>query len=270
LIFELLKQNYLNERKDYLNTLKPKEIGMPSLNLIGENGVLLCHGFKSSPREMDKLEKFFNQNGFSTYSMRLKGHGTSPENLKKQNFDDWILSHSFASEAMFRLFKKVFVCGFSMGGLISLINATKFSYNGVMSISAPLSISNYKFYFAGIMNEFTSFVKLLHKNVQDFVVINPEHPDINYKKTYFKSLKDLNSIIKMTRKVLKTITLPALIIQGMNDNIVDPKSAQEIYTELSSLQKEIYEYKNKAGHVIVLEEENEELLNKILTFIQKF
>ena len=268
LMFKLLEQDYLKERECKRDDMKPLEVGLPKLNIISDVGVLLCHGFKSSPREMDKIAEFLNNSNVSTYSLRLKGHGTSPEEMKKQTGQEWILSHYFASEAMLRVCKKVFVCGFSMGGLLSLINATRFNYQGLISVSAPLKITDYKFYLAGVANELTSAFKMFNKNAKDFILIEPEHPQINYKKTYFSSLKELNAIIKLAKERLSLVQIPSLIIQGTKDDIVSSDSRNIIFNEIKSANKELFDYNNSKGHVIVLEENNTELLSKILNFVQ--
>ena len=71
-----------------------------------------------------------------------------------------------------------------------------------------------------------------------------------------------------TKKILPKIKKPTLIIQGKDDPIVNPSSGYEIYENIESRYKtlQIVEAKN---HVIVNNENNQELFLNILNFIKQ-
>ncbi|MCH8176932.1 MAG: alpha/beta hydrolase, partial [Proteobacteria bacterium] len=53
------------------------------------SAVLLIHGFLSSPAEMRSLGDRLHRQGHHVLGVRLKGHGTSPWDLRDRNWQDW-------------------------------------------------------------------------------------------------------------------------------------------------------------------------------------
>jgi esterase/lipase/1-acyl-sn-glycerol-3-phosphate acyltransferase len=268
LLFKLLERDYLNERKMVGEGAKSIEVGSPILSLNGNDiGVLFCHGFKASPMEMSELCKNATNQGFTTYSMRLKGHGTTAEEMKKCKMEDWLFYHLVSFEALSRICIQVFVCGFSMGGLLSIINAEKLNYAGLITISSPLKVADFRFYLAGAMSELSSVLKTFNK--KDYIITKPENPETNYSKNYFSALNELKRVINLAEEKLKHVKTPSLIIQGMKDKIVSPESGIMIYKGILSTQKELFEIDAGERHVVVKGEGTEEISAKIDGFIKR-
>lgn len=263
----LIEIDYKEDRKTKGTELKPEEAGMPALLKGGEVGVLLCHGFKASPAEMMELAKFLNSKGFTVYNLRLKGHGTTPEDMKEAKAEDWLYSYKIGYEILKRSTKEQFLCGFSMGGLLTLINTQKLNPKGIIAISAPLKLIDFKFNFVGIMNDFSELITTFTKNIKDFIVTKSERPETNYEKVYFSSLEELKKVIKMGESELKNVKVRALIIQGREDTKVDAKSAINIYQQIQSTSKELYEPNFGPKHIIVNGEGSEQVFEKILQFL---
>ncbi len=71
-----------------------KEAGRPVLLDPGKGrpGILLIHNYLACPKEMAPLADFLSSLGYTVFVPRLKGHGTTPENLARTNYKDWINS----------------------------------------------------------------------------------------------------------------------------------------------------------------------------------
>ena len=52
--------------------------------------VVLVHGFSATPREMRPLAEALTARGFAALGVRLPGHGTTPEDLARRNYGEWI------------------------------------------------------------------------------------------------------------------------------------------------------------------------------------
>jgi 1-acyl-sn-glycerol-3-phosphate acyltransferase len=151
---KIFEQNYL-ENFDQ-NFSKNKSIGSPlfldnnvkSIKKIQNLGVVLVHGYKSAPKEVEELAKFLNGFGIKTYSVRLKGHGTSPIDLKNYSWFDWYESVLRGYCALSNICSQIAIIGFSTGGLLSLLSASqKKSLNklaGVVSINSALKLRDIK------------------------------------------------------------------------------------------------------------------------------
>jgi 1-acyl-sn-glycerol-3-phosphate acyltransferase len=101
---------------------KPLSVGMPFL-LKGRSkdvGIVLSHGYMAAPLEVRQLAQYLNRLGFWVYAPRLKGHGTSPEDLAMRSYLDWRLSVDQGYAIISNLCKHVVAGGFSTGAGLAL------------------------------------------------------------------------------------------------------------------------------------------------------
>lgn len=78
-------------------------------------GVLLIHGLLASPAELkDYADDLVNQ-GFTVIAVCLKGHGTSPYDLREQTFQDWYGSVQRGLTIIKAYCDSVIIIGFSTG-----------------------------------------------------------------------------------------------------------------------------------------------------------
>ena len=101
---------------------KEKDVGKPFL-IKGTSrniGVVLVHGYMAAPLEVKKLAEYLGRRGLWVYAPRLKGHGTSPEDLAFRPHTDWVSAVETGYAVMSHLCKQVVVGGFSAGALLAL------------------------------------------------------------------------------------------------------------------------------------------------------
>ena len=108
-----------------------------------EVGVLLLHGFTSTPAQFMELAEYLAGKGVSVYAPLIAGHGTKPEDLEKTTSKDWIESCEKALDELSEKVKKVFVLGNSFGGNIAFKLAHDYPEritSGIFtSLSTPLN-----------------------------------------------------------------------------------------------------------------------------------
>lgn len=254
---------------------KPYEIGKNRYldNPESDTCIITIHGFSSAPKEVEQLSLYLYEKGFSVYSPRLDGHGTSPKDLKDKEWEDWYKSVCEAISIASIKYRKIFLVGFSTGGLLALLSANKkyFLFNGIVCINAALNLKDIRVKtLLPAISVWNDLVKNFSENkfTKDYIKNNAENPDINYDKFYVETIEELSLLMKATRKKLKHIKEPCLIIQAKDDPVVNASSAYEIHEKIQSKHKEI-EIIDAENHVIVKGEHTEELYEKILKFINK-
>ncbi|MBN1572941.1 MAG: alpha/beta fold hydrolase [Deltaproteobacteria bacterium] len=218
---------------------KERKFGMPKIN-FGSNdiGILLIHGYMASPEEMRPLNEYLVKEGFTVYSARLSGHGTSPEDLRGRNWEDWFYSARVGYTILSKLVKKIFICGFSMGGALSwhLAACGYPKIKGIISISAAMKLVSRASFLApafDLLDNALKYVGLKRSPVQ-FIKNIPENPHINYFRNPVHGVDQLLELIRVVKGELNKVKVPALIIQGGHDPTVDPESAVEYYNSISS------------------------------------
>jgi len=280
--YDLLLLLQEEERSEFLKAhaifegnedIKPKAIGESKYFTTTNNDtcIINLHGFSSAPKEVEELSLYLNSKGFNVHAPRLAGHGTSPEDLKYTTWIDWYRSVSRAITIATLKYEKVFIVGFSTGGLLALLSTKKCfqEFAGIICINAALHLNDIRMKtLLPAISVWNDLVKAFNEDslAKEYIENNAENPDINYDKYYVESIEQLSLLMAKTKKNLKKIHSPILIIQGNDDPVVNPSSAYEIFESISSSNKQI-QMVEASNHVIVKGENTKELYESIFKFI---
>lgn len=275
LILRSDQKEYFDDYKKYFSPTESKnrEFGKPYFleNKKSAIGIILSHGYKSSPEEVKNLAQYLYESGFNVYVVRLKGHGTAPLNLKYTEWEDWYKSYFKGYAALKQKCKYVVSAGFSTGGLLALLLAAKkrSSIDGVISINAAIKLNDIRVNLVPTVHFWNELLTKFKssKGKKEFIVDTPENPQINYSKNYLKGIKELSDLMNECNKNLKHIIAPTLIIQADKDPVVNPKSGKIILDKISSARKKLI-MPSFDNHVII-KARNEELYLEITNFINE-
>ena len=277
LLIEEEKQEFEQDYKIASNNkdLKAKDIGQ-AFHLFNKDSntcVITIHGFSSTPKEVEQLAKFLNTKDLNAYAPRLAGHGTIPEDLKNTLWQDWYKSVSRAITIASLQYEKVYVLGFSTGGLLALLSTKKcfVEFQGIICINAALHLNDIRIKtLLPALSFWNDIVKAFNEDeyAKEYVENIAENPEINYDKFYIDAIEQLNILMHKTQKNLEKIKSPILIIQSKDDPVVNPSSAYEIYEKIQSENKTI-KIIDSSKHVIIKGKKTKELYNLIYKFINK-
>lgn len=226
-------------------------------------GILLIHGFTGAPGSMKKIGEALSNDGYTVSGIRLPGHGTHITDMEKASWQDWLDAARNGALNLSKKCDKIFVCGLSMGGLLTLILASELPINGAIPIAAAIDITDKYAKYAFIMKY---FVRYRGSSVQD----KKDSPYIiNYGCTPVRKVPDLLKLKKIAKMRLNEIKCPLLIVQGELDDTVPKSSAELIYKgAINTNEKEIL-YLPNSPHVCTIEPEFDVLIKKIREFINK-
>ncbi|CAN0448835.1 unnamed protein product, partial [Phaeothamnion confervicola] len=207
-------------------------------------GVVLVHGFLASPAEVRDFGAKLHGEGYSVMGVRLRGHGTSPWDLRARSWQDWLASVTRGIEVMSALTPRVALVGFSTGGSLSLIAASAGAATlaGVVAVCAPLKFRNRNLRFVPLMHGANRIVNWLssYEGMMPFRPNESEHPHINYRNIPLRGLYELTRVASHFSEVLDKVHCPVAIIQADGDRVVDPESARIAYRKLASRDKELH------------------------------
>jgi len=251
---------------------KERDIGRPFL-IKGRSrkmGVVLVHGFLAAPRELSELADYLGKQGLWVAVVRLKGHGTSPDDLALRSCDDWRESVDSAYAALNMVCHRVVLVGFSFGGGLALDCATRNrQVAGVVAVCPPLRLQDFSSRLAPSLDIWNRLMTAVHyqKGKREFLEITLEHPDINYHRLPVAGLAALEQFMSELTAQLPDITTPVLIIQSQGDPVVDPEGSKRLFERLGSPQKE-YRLFDSARHGILLGEGSDAVHTAIGKFIE--
>jgi esterase/lipase len=207
-------------------------------------GVVLTHGFLATPAEVRAFGEQLSTLGYPVIGPRLKGHGTSPWDLRIRSWEDWLKSLREAYEIMSAHCSRICLIGFSSGGALSLLLASEQlpSLAGVVAISAPIKFVDKNMMFVPFVNAANRLSKWLpaYEGIMPFRYNNKtEHPNVNYRSMPVHALFELRLMVSHVERCLSNVHCPALILQADQDPVVEPESADIIMDKLGSREKRL-------------------------------
>ncbi|NHJ47420.1 MAG: hypothetical protein FK733_06515 [Asgard group archaeon] len=261
-----------NKKLDYVDGLyvggnKPLlENGEPFFIKKGKVGCLLCHGFTGTPLEMKGIGEFLANNGITVLGPLLPGHGTSLEDMKKTTTNDYYNELSKAYRKLTEFCDEIFICGLSLGGVLSLKFASENTVQGIIPLATPIKFKRLE----GLLLATIGILlkKAAIKKSKEEKVDQKKYKIVCYDKYPIGPAASLRKTILKTRKQLSNIESPILIIQGIFDGKWVVDSSRIIFNEVSSEKKELVLLR-KTSHTLTLGPEKEKVHELILKFIQK-
>jgi len=252
---------------------KPLDVGMPFI-IKGKSknvGILLSHGYMAAPLEVKALAVYLGNMGFWVYVPRLKGHGTSPDDLATRSYQDWMASIDRGYAIISSICQKVVVGGFSTGAGLALDLAARVKeIAGVFAVSAPMTLKDFSSKFAPAVDMWNRIMDKAYRigPKKEFVENKPENPHINYLRNPISGVRELERLMDDIEPKLPDLKMPALIIQSRRDPVVDPKGSRKIFELLGTKEKE-YLLFNFDRHGILLGDGSQRVYKAIGEFIRQ-
>ncbi|CAH0345312.1 alpha/beta fold hydrolase [Bacillus sp. CECT 9360] len=223
-------------------------------------GILVIHGFTGSTQSMRPLGEAYAKAGYTVCGPRLKGHGTHYEDMEGTSYHDWIASVEEGFQWLKQRCDTIFVTGLSMGGTLTLYLAENHpDIKAVIPINAAIDIPN----MAAVQHSDVRYLDAIGSDIK-----NPDSKELAYEKTPIRSVKEIVKLMSGVKENLDKIGCPALIFVSKEDHVVPPSNSQEIYDEISSETKQLYDLEN-SYHVATLDNDQSFIIEKTLKFIKE-
>lgn len=226
--------------------------------LYKNNGCLIIHGFGGNVGEVKFLAEYLKSRGFNVLCPSLKGHTDIKKDLVGVVYNDWIKSAEDELIKITEKSKKVFIAGFSMGGLIGLNLCEKYDIDGLITLNTPIYCWDIKKILCNIIDDIKN-QKI--NNIKRYWLSSRKYP--------ISALYNFRRILRITKPKINKIKCPVFIVQSINDDTVRKKSAKYIFDNISSKDKELKYYEN-SGHVILKSPIAEEVSEDVEIFLNLF
>lgn len=232
---------------------------------------LLIHGFTGTPKEMRWMGEFLNGHGYTCLGIRLSGHATQPEDMIRSNWTDWAASVEDGYHLLRGLNERIFLVGLSMGGILSLLMATRLEVRGVVAMSTP-----YKLPDDPRLRKIDWIARII-----PFMPKTDEEPGaswfdkeawkdhLSYPQNPVRSIGQLNLLLGEMRAALPRVKAPVLLIHSRNDDYVMRNSMEMIYEDLLNTPEKTKLYVDGSGHVITRDAARRQVFEHALEFIQR-
>ena len=221
---------------------------------------ILIHGFGGTPEELDPLREALENAGYAVVCPLLHGHGGSREDFKRATAANWVMSVQPLVEAALKR-GPVHLIGFSMGAMIAALLARKYPVASVTMLAPAV-------YYASSKQMFSQMARLIKTSWNtsgsktDFIRSQLEKAA----QTPLQSVRQFRRLIQTAKPALAEITVPLCIIQGEQDEVIEPRSAEFVYNAVASVQKEVH-YLQESEHMLCYGPEVETVKQLVLEFL---
>ncbi len=194
--------------------------------------ILIIHGFAGGTYDEEDLANFLELNrNFDVFQFTLPGHA---RNLSKSKYTDWInYSENKVKWLIDNGYKKIYLIGHSMGGVIATYIASKYKEVKKLVLAAPA------FHYLDVIKDdlnITESLKLAPKIVNTY---GKSEVIARFLKLNISTIKEFMELVKKYYNTPKQITCPILIIQGKSDDIVPITSSEYVYNSVNSNIKKL-------------------------------
>ncbi|MCH7958606.1 MAG: alpha/beta fold hydrolase [Candidatus Hydrogenedentes bacterium] len=248
------------------------EVGRPFL-LVPERykaGIVLVHGYMAAPLEVRALANYLYEKGYVVYGVRLRGHGTSPEDLAQTVWKDWYESVNRGYVIVKTLTDRIVLGGFSTGGCLALMGAGLKGpkIQAAFSINAPLKLRQFTAKLAPSVVSMTGLLKKIKGSPTgwEYVQNSPENEHINYSRNPLTGIRELGYAMAAMEDCLTHIRVPTLVIQGSKDPVVDPSSGPDIFEKVGTPLKELTVFE-RDNHGIVNGDGAQDVFDRVFRFL---
>ncbi|HET60126.1 MAG TPA: alpha/beta fold hydrolase [Chloroflexi bacterium] len=239
-------------------------------------GVLMVHGFVGTPAEILPLTMAVAAEGYTVLSVRLSGHGTHVRDMQHTRWMDWVMDVADGLHILSGLCDEIVLCGFSMGGTLSLLTAAHHpQIKAVIAIESPLRMLP-EWLIAPLQ-----LLSLLLPAIAPLPVVRPfmsigKREEINqmiaasigYHQFATRGFAEILKLLRYTRQQLATVTAPALLIHSRADDVVDFANVKLIQEGISSTNIQTL-YLEKSLHNVILGPEAPQVIQAVVSFLHQ-
>ena len=228
---------------------------------------LLIHGFPGTPAEMRPLGEFLHREGWTVQGILLPGFGPQIDTLVDRRYEEWVEAIDKALVELRHQHSPVLLAGYSMGGALSIIAASKRPPDGLI-LMAPFwwSISPLKAILVSLLRPF------LPRYVKPFKEADFSDPQVQVAVSKFiphadpddQGVQDeirqvavpvsiFNQLAKLSKRAYReaaSVRSPLLVLQGKQDKLVSPDLTRRLlarFPDQNAQEKQRY-LELDAGH----------------------
>ncbi len=229
----------------------------------GPTGVLLLHGLTATTAEVRLLARCLHDRGYTVAGPLLPGHGTTPENLNRTRWQEWVQTAEQSYRQLAARSTYVFIGGESMGAVAALYLASEHpEAAGVLAYAPAIKLALRR----------TDVLRLYA--ACNFVLSVPKahlDSDASWQGYPVNPLKAARELLRFERETLRRlphIRQPMLIVQGRLDTTIDPRCGDIICQAIGSGVKERY-WMEQSAHCVILDRELDQVMDITLRFMAR-
>jgi carboxylesterase len=250
----------------------------------GPIGCLLIHGFSGNPAELRPLAEHLVDHGYTVAVPLLPGHGPTPSENGHATWHEWRQAVKEAHDALADSCGSIVLIGYSMGGALALLDATRRAPAALVLISVPTFVGDWRTRLLPIIKyvvrwwyplaqaDFTD-PALRARILRDAPDADLQDPEVQAEirrsvRIPTFAIDQFFRLLRHTRRLPPSVKAPALVVHGRLDSVALPICAEEIYGRLASPRKEL-KWFEASGHQLFTEPEGAAVIAHIHRWLER-
>lgn len=250
--------------------------GTPSAQDRPTSACLLVHGFVGSRKDFGDLGERLAAAGFHVRLARLPGHGTTPRDFARQSPETLYQGLLAEYRELRRHYKAVHVVGFSMGGALATLLASREPVDR-LALVAPYFGVTYRWFYV-LPPEwwnalFSPVVPYVLKSDRFLQLNKPDGRGnvFSYRLIPTRGVRTLAALGRQARRpeTLGRIQCPVLLMISEGDMAASPRAARKAYDALGSPAKQACWVHRRSNHHLFWDWDAEDCKATVVDFLSK-
>jgi len=194
-------------------------------------GVLLCHGFTSTPQSMRPWGEYLADRGYTVRVPLLPGHGTTWQELNNTRWEDWFACVDTAFRELNETCERVVVGGLSMGGTLALKLAQERGprISGLILVNPAVKSEDPRIRLLPVLKNVLPSLGAIGNDVKKEGVT-----ELAYTRNPLKALHSQLVAWQAVVRDLPEITQPVLLLRSTQDHVLPASSSALVLSRVSS------------------------------------
>ena len=215
---------------------------------------------------MRYLGHMLNKAGFTVSIPRLPGHGTNSIDFQNSNWKDWLRKVTDEYINLKYKYEEVYISGLSMGGVLTLILASKFKPQKIALAAPAVEAKDRKIKLTPYLKYFIK--KMDRRNKETYEDENLKELAKEYwHYNWVNKAADLRKLQKISLKCLPQVEADTLTILSKTDGSVPIKVGKIIENQINSKNKKTI-ILEKSKHVLVNDIKREYVAQEIIKWFK--
>ncbi|HEX6001302.1 MAG TPA: alpha/beta fold hydrolase [Hyphomicrobiaceae bacterium] len=260
---------------------------MPDRSLFiegGRVGILLIHGLGGTPVELRFIAQALGRAGHTVYCCQLAGHCSTPEELRRSTWREWLASVEAAHDKLAQQCDVILTGGLSMGGILALHLAQKRpqGVHGLLLFAPTLKLDGWSMPWHSRLLQYVRPTPipleidlpehepygLKDERVRRLVVSSMQSGDAGAAgvfSTPVRSFANFNALVASVKPDLGKVRQPALIVHPREDDIASLRNAQFLQANLGGLVDTLV--LDNSYHMVTLDQQRHIVAERAASFV---
>ncbi|PID96347.1 MAG: esterase [Actinomycetales bacterium] len=229
-----------------------------------EVGVVVCHGYTSTPQSMRPWAQHLADQGYSVRLPRLPGMGTRWQDMQRTEWTDWYAAVDAEFETLRDQCEVVFAVGLSMGATLATKLALEHrDLRGIVLVNPMFKHNHPALKILPVLQHIIPTMPGVADDIK-----KPGVTELAYPVNPLKAMYSQTRMWKVVGEALPQLRTPVLLMRSRVDHVIPPISADYFLSRIAS--NDVTQiWLEDSFHVATLDNDADRIFKESVTFIER-